>query len=281
MGGNASTQNVATARVFGYNPVTDTITTLTGADNWPGNNTGGIVPGGFAVVSNKLYVIGGYDLGNASTGQTWQFDPNAAVGSRWLQRNGFPVAKSYIPAAAIGGLIYTGGGTGICCQGGTIVDQADSYKSDPRARYLDGDHTHTESDRRDTGRLPSTVKCWSWVAVESRPIPRTTWTSTTPARIAGQRVPRFLRSFSRRNFPTDTDGTTRIWLVGGYDGPGVPIASDGNLRSAGGDTRAEQRCLSKGPQRSRYLRCQSASGSHQWSCRSNPALAQWRVRIRR
>jgi hypothetical protein len=30
---------------------------------------------------------------------------------------------------------------------------------------------------------------------------------------------------ARRNFPTDTDGTTRIWLAGGYDNTGVPIAS--------------------------------------------------------
>ena len=37
---------------------------------------------------------------------------------------------------------------------------------------------------------------------------------------------RFLRSrLPRRNFPTDTDGTTSIWLAGGYDGTGVPVAS--------------------------------------------------------
>ena len=102
-----------TARVFSYNPVTDTITTLTAADNWPGNAAGTILPGGFAVAGNKLYIIGGYNIGIGSTAQTWQFDPTAAVGSRWLQRQTYPLARSYIPAASIGGLIYTGGGSSI------------------------------------------------------------------------------------------------------------------------------------------------------------------------
>ena len=36
-------------------------------------------------------------------------------------------------------------------------------------------------------------------------------------------VPPF--SIARRNFPTDTDGTSRIWLAGGYDSTGVPVSS--------------------------------------------------------
>src|SRR4029077_19131117 len=35
VGGNAAGAATATARVFYYNPVADTITTLTAADNWP------------------------------------------------------------------------------------------------------------------------------------------------------------------------------------------------------------------------------------------------------
>src|SRR5206468_241009 len=42
------------------------------------------------------------------------------------------------------------------------------------------------------------------------------WAVNTP-------VPAFVTA--RRNFPTDTDGTTRIWLAGGYDSSGVPTAS--------------------------------------------------------
>src|SRR5207249_8002893 len=42
-----------------------------------------------------------------------------------------------------------------------------------------------------------------------------TWTTGSP-------VPAFMTA--RRNFPTDTDGTTRIWLAGGY-APTAPTAS--------------------------------------------------------
>src|SRR5439155_14306237 len=59
VGGSAATQTTATARVFFYNPVTDTITSLTAGDNWPGDASGTILPGGFSVFNNKLYILGG------------------------------------------------------------------------------------------------------------------------------------------------------------------------------------------------------------------------------
>src|SRR5436190_17219814 len=96
VGGSAAAATTATARVFSYNPVTDVITTLTAADNWPGNAVGTILPGGFAVAGNKLYVIGGFNIGTGSTRQTWQFDPTAAMGSRWLQNSDYPLPRSYI-----------------------------------------------------------------------------------------------------------------------------------------------------------------------------------------
>ena len=37
VGGSAAAQTTATARVFSYNPVTDSITTLAAGDNWPGD----------------------------------------------------------------------------------------------------------------------------------------------------------------------------------------------------------------------------------------------------
>src|SRR5213595_2386426 len=85
VGGSAAGQTTATARVFFYNPVTDTATTLNAADNWPGDSAGTILPGGFAVVNNKLYILGGFNINVASTNQIWEFDPTAAVGSKWTQ----------------------------------------------------------------------------------------------------------------------------------------------------------------------------------------------------
>ena len=76
VGGSAAGQTTATGRVFSYNPVTDTATTLTG-DDWPGA-MGTILPGGFTVANNKLYILGGFNINVASTNQIWEFDPTAA-----------------------------------------------------------------------------------------------------------------------------------------------------------------------------------------------------------
>ena len=131
VGGSAAGAATATARVFSYDPVTDTITNLTAPDNWPGDVSGTVLPGGFAVVSNKLYIIGGFNINVGMTSQTWEFDPTAAVGSRWLQRLDYPQQRGYVPAATIGGLIYTGGGS--LWNGTTLDDTVDSYKYDPVA----------------------------------------------------------------------------------------------------------------------------------------------------
>ena len=82
VGGSAAGQTTATARVFSYNPATDTATTLTSGDNWPGDAAGTILPGGFVAVNDKLYILGGFNINVASTNQIWQFDPTQAVGSK-------------------------------------------------------------------------------------------------------------------------------------------------------------------------------------------------------
>src|SRR5262249_2520242 len=64
---------------------------LTSGDNWPGDSAGTILPGGFAVAGNKLYILGGFNINVASTTDIWQFDPTGAVGSKWLQRVSTPV----------------------------------------------------------------------------------------------------------------------------------------------------------------------------------------------
>src|SRR5204863_6179706 len=129
VGGSAAAQTTATARVFRYNPVTDTIDTLTAADNWPGDAAGTILPGGFAVVNNKLYILGGFNINVASTNQIWQFDPTAAVGLKWTQEVNTPVAIMYAPTAAIGGIIYVGGASDF--SGGLVIDTTNSFSFNP------------------------------------------------------------------------------------------------------------------------------------------------------
>ena len=56
----------------------------------PGN-PGSVLPGGFAVANNKLYILGGFNINVASTDGIWEFDPNAAEGSRWTEKVNAPV----------------------------------------------------------------------------------------------------------------------------------------------------------------------------------------------
>src|SRR4029077_6117947 len=120
VGGSAGGQTTATARVYSYDPATDTQTVLTAADNWPGDAAGTILPGGFAVFNNKFYILGGFDINVASTNEIWEFDPNAAVGSRWTQKTNTPEGIMYAPTCTIGNLIYVAGASDF--QGGTVVD---------------------------------------------------------------------------------------------------------------------------------------------------------------
>ena len=61
-----------------------------------------------------------------------------------------------------------------------------------------------------------------------------TWTTGSP-------VPAF--ATARRNFPTDTDGTPRIWLAGGYDSYRRPGGLDGNLLPVRRDSNANAQQL--------------------------------------
>ena len=126
VGGSAAGATTTTGRVFSYNPVSDTTATLTG-DDWPGA-MGTILPGGFTVANNKLYILGGFNINVASINQIWEFDPNDAVGAKWDKTN-TPVGIMYAPTTAIGGIIYVGGASDY--QGGTVVDTTNSFSFDP------------------------------------------------------------------------------------------------------------------------------------------------------
>jgi hypothetical protein len=212
-GGNQAGGTTSNARVFSYNPVANTITTLTAADNWPGDASGTILPGGFAVVANKLYIIGGFNINTNMTHQTWVFDPTAAVGSRWTQLADFPLDRGYIPATAIGNLIYTAGGS-LTPDGVTLTDTTDSWKYDPAANTW----TAIASIPRLTAETRAlNVYGQMWVMGGGRTAPNpsnevdiynpycNSWTISTQPFVT-----------ARRNFPTATDGVSRVWLAGGY-----------------------------------------------------------------
>ena len=219
VGGSFEGGTTANARVFSYNPATDTATTLTSADNWPGDAAGTILPGGFAVNDDKLYILGGFNINVASTNQIWQFDPTAGVGSKWLQRVNAPEGIMYASTCAINGIIYVGGASDY--SGGTVIDTTNSFSFNPTTNTI-GTIAAIPRATGETRALTFNGKMLVIGGGRVAPNPSTevdaydpgtnTWTVNSP-------VPAFMTA--RRNFPTDTDGTTNIWLGGGYASDGV------------------------------------------------------------
>src|SRR6184192_3583052 len=209
VGGSAAGQTTAIARVFRYNPVTDTIDTLTAGDNWPGDAAGTILPGGFAVVNNKLYILGGFNINVASTTQIWQFDPTAAVGSKWTQMVNTPEGVMYAPTCTIGNTIYLAGASDF--QGGTVVDTTNSFSFDPVANTIGS----IAPIPRATGETRGLTFCNKMYVVGGgrvAPNPSNEVDIYDPVMNTWSTGIAFANA--RRNFPADTDGTNNIWLAG-------------------------------------------------------------------
>jgi hypothetical protein len=218
VGGSESATSTTTGRVFRYDPVADVITPVAGGD-WP-PGASGILPGGFSVFANKLFTLGGFDIPNGvGINQIWEFTPSP-VG--WVQKNtDLPVPLGYIPTTTIGNFIYTGGGTDIT--GGTLTDTTNSFKYDPTA---DSISTITAIPRATGETRALNFNGLMYVMGGGRVAPNPsnevdiydpntdTWSLGIPFNNA------------RRNFATDTDGSSHIWLAGGYDVDGLtPLAS--------------------------------------------------------
>jgi hypothetical protein len=214
VGGSPGGGTTATDRVFRYNPVTDAITTV--AAPWPGA-MGTILPGGFSVFNNKLYILGGFNINVAAVRTIYEFTPSPAG---WVLKNSLlpdPNGLAYIPTATIGNFIYTGGGAEYP---GTLTDTTNSYRYDPTADSI----TTIASIPRATSNTRGLNFCNKLRVLGGQfPTPSNevdiydpaanTWTVDTPMPDA------------RRNSAMDTDGTNRIWFAGGYDGSGAIVNS--------------------------------------------------------
>jgi N-acetylneuraminic acid mutarotase len=222
VGGSAAGQTTAIARVFRYNPVSDTIETLTAPDDWPGDAVGTILPGGFSVANNKLYILGGFNINVASTNEIWEFDPTAAVGSKWTQKVNTPMGVMYAPTCTINGTIYLAGASDFDTVNLLVIDTTNSFSFDPAANTI-GSIAAIPRATGETRALNFNGQMYVMGGGRVAPNPSNevdiydpgtnTWSTGIPF-VTG-----------RRNFPTDTNGTDTIWLAGGYDSTGVPVAS--------------------------------------------------------
>jgi hypothetical protein len=217
-GGSAVTIPDIADRVFRYDPVTDVISPV--AAPWPGS-LGMVLPGGFTVFQNKLYILGGFDTitgGGQGTNQIWEFTPSPAA---WVQKNAvLPVPLGYIPTTTIGTLIYTGGGSDITA--GALTDTTNSFVYNPV-----GDTIGTiASIPRATGETRALNFCNNMYVMgggRTAPNPSNEVDVYDPVAGTWSLGQPFVNA--RRNFPTDTNGTDHIWLAGGYDSGGVPTDS--------------------------------------------------------
>lgn len=216
VGGSAATLTTATSDVRQYDPVADAIIVLT-ADPWPGNTDGAMLPGGAAVVDNKLYVFGGFHIGLGMLDGIWQFDPAAAEGSRWTTMTAtLPAQIAYIPTAASGGLIYLLGGSLWDDVGATLVDSTESSVYDPVADTITpvAAIPRATAETRAVAALDGTI----WVLGGGRidPNPSNAVDVYDPVGDSWSEGPAFTNA--RRNFAADIDPAVgTVWAVGGYD----------------------------------------------------------------
>ena len=227
VGGSQVTIPDIADRVFRYDPVADVISPV--AAPWPGSQ-GTTLPGGFTVLNNKLYILGGFDTitnGGQGTNQIYEFTPPTT----WLLKpTVLPVPLGYIPTTTIGSLIYTGGGSDITA--GVLTDTTNSFVYDPAANNI-GTIQAIPRATGETRALSFNGQMWVMGGGRTAPNP----SNEVDVFIPGQGWgigPAF--TTPRRNFPTDTDGTSRIWLAGGYDDTGAPNMTMEKFCNAGGGT---------------------------------------------
>jgi len=215
VGGSATAATTATDRVFRYDPVTDTIITI--AAPWPGA-MGTILPGGFSVYNNKLYILGGFNINVGMVDTIWEFTPSPAS---WVQKSAhLPTSLGFIPQATIDNVIYTAGGS--TWDGTNLHDSNFSFAYDPLADAISNIATIPRSTSETRGlNFCSTM----YVMGGGRDAPNPSnevdvYDPDTNSWSIGQPF-----VTARRNFATDTDGNGNIWVAGGYDISGLPIAS--------------------------------------------------------
>jgi Kelch motif len=206
VGGSAAGATTATDRVFRYNPVTGSIITITAP--WPGA-MGTILPGGFSVFNNKLYILGGFNINVGMVDTIWEFTPDPAG---WVQKGAhLPTALGYIPAATIGSHIYTAGGS--TWDGTTLHDSNFSFAYDPVADVIANIATIPRSTSETRG-LNFCDTMYVMGGGRDAPNPSNEVNVYDPGTNSWSTDAPFMTG--RRDFPTDTDGTQRIVLSGGY-----------------------------------------------------------------
>lgn len=122
--GGRDSDGGSTLNVQCYNPIANTISIVT---NLPGAWTG-YTPGAQVVVDNKVYIFGGFNSTGPTyvTARTEVYDP---VAQTFTQLGNLNIARTYIMATSVDGLIYALGGD--TWNGATLVASNKAEVFDP------------------------------------------------------------------------------------------------------------------------------------------------------
>ena len=182
---------------------------------------GTILPGGFAVSNNKLYILGGFDINVGMVDTIWEFTPSPAG---WVQKSArLPTALGFIPAASVLNVIYTAGGS--TWDGTDLHDSNFSFGYDPVADTIDNIATIPRSTA-ETRALNFCSQVLVMGGGRDAPNPSNEVDIYDPVSNSRSLGQPFLTP--RRNFATDTDSTNSIALAGGY-APTDPTDSTENF----------------------------------------------------
>ncbi|HEV7490122.1 MAG TPA: hypothetical protein VGO25_04910 [Rhodanobacteraceae bacterium] len=225
VGGSAAGATTASSDTRQYDPVADTLTVLD-QDPWPGNVDGAMLPGGAAVVDNKLFVFGGFDISIGMLDTIYQFDPSAAAGSRWTTMTAtLPTPIGYIPTSTSNGLIYLLGGSTWDPVGATILDSAESSVYSPTTDAVQPitPIPRATAETRAVTVLDGTI--WVLGGGRDAPNPSNEVDVYDPVADTWTIGPAFVNA--RRNIAADVDPATgNVYAIGGYDSTGAPSAFD-------------------------------------------------------
>ena len=207
VGGSASLTLTGTSdRVFRYDPVTDTISPV--AAPWPGCWDNWFCPVASQCLQQQALYPGRIRHHHERRARD---QPDLGVYSSpaaWVQKTTvLPVPLGYIPTTTIGSLIYTGGGSDITA--GALTDTTNSFVYNPVANTI-GTIAAIPRATGETRALNFNGKMYVMGGGRTAPNPSNevdvydpganSWAVNSP-------VPAFVNA--RRNFPTDTDGTTQ------------------------------------------------------------------------
>ena len=212
-GGGATT---ATPRVFRYDPLADKVETM-GIDPW-NEKAPNTVPGGFAVVQNKLYLLGGLPIGSAATDRIYEFSPENPVGAQWTQNSAvLPVGLAYIPTTAIGSLIFTAGGATFApCD---LTETTHSFVYDPAKDVVS---LIPSIPRAAAETHAVTIGHEMWVLGGGRHAPNPSAVVNIYNSLTGEWRTGAPLNGGQRNFAVASDGSN-VLAAGGYDTAIVPM----------------------------------------------------------